>query len=356
MGTRDWLLGNFFHPPISLISLIPLISPIPLIFFIMNLTTALPTFVITLREGVEAALVVGIVLALLNKANQSRLNPWVYAGVGVGIIISVLIGVLFTWVIQTLGAINPQYTPVVEPMLEALFGVLAIAMLSWMLIWMTKQAKMMKSQVEGSVTAALTQNSNAGWGIFGLILVAVVREGFETVLFIAANFQQGLVPALGAMGGLAGATVIGILLFKWGVKINIRQFFQVMGVFLVLIVAGLVVSALKHFDEGLANLALTSGASENLCFYYDHFAKIHSCILGPLVWNTDSILPDKQFPGVILKSLFGYREHLYLLQAIGYVVFLTTVGGFYFRSLTTANVQPTTNNSVTQKPIATTND
>lgn len=201
----------------------------------MNLSTALPTFVITLREGVEAALVVGIVLALLKKANQSRLNSWVYAGVAVGIVISVLIGVLFTWLIQTLGAVNPQYTTVVEPMLETVFGIVAIAMLSWMLIWMTKQARFMKAQVEGAVTQALTQNSNAGWGVFSLILIAVVREGFETVLFIAANFQQGLLPVLGAIAGLIGAAAIGVLLFKLGVKINIRQFFQVMGVLLVLI-------------------------------------------------------------------------------------------------------------------------
>ncbi len=84
----------------------------------MNFSTALPTFVITLREGVEAALVVGIVLALLKKAKQSRLNIWVYAGIAVGIVVSALIGVLFSWLIKVLGAANPQYTPVVEPMLE----------------------------------------------------------------------------------------------------------------------------------------------------------------------------------------------------------------------------------------------
>ncbi|MDH6060530.1 FTR1 family iron permease [Chrysosporum bergii ANA360D] len=313
----------------------------------MNFSTAIPTFLITLREGVEAALVVGIVLALLKKANQSRLNSWVYAGVAVGIIISALIGILFTWVIKLLGAVNPEYTPVVEPMLEAVFGVMAIAMLSWMLIWMTKQARFMKAEIQGAVTEALTENSNAGWGVFSLILIAVVREGFETVLFIAANFQEGLVPVSGAIVGLAAAAAIGVLLFKLGVKINIRQFFQVMGVLLILIVAGLVVSALKHFDQGLANLALSSRASESICFYYQHFSKIHSCILGPMVWNTENILPDKQFPGIILKSLFGYREHLYLLQAIGYLVFLTTIGGLYFRSLTGGVVDKIKNKSVT---------
>ncbi|MBD2211590.1 FTR1 family iron permease [Calothrix sp. FACHB-156] len=300
----------------------------------MNFSTALPTFVITLREGVEAALVVGIVLALLKKAKQTRLNSWVYAGVGVGVVLSALIGVIFTWLIQILGAINPQYTSVVEPMMEGIFSVLAIVMLSWMLIWMTKQARFMKATVEGAVTEALTQNSNAGWGVFTLILVAVIREGFETVLFIAANFQQGFMPALGAIGGLLTAVVIGVLLFKWGVKINIRQFFQVMGVLLVLIVAGLVVSALKHFDDGVANLALSSRATESLCFYYERFTKVHSCILGPMVLNTSKILPDEQFPGIILKSLFGYRDNLYLVQAVGYLTFLLTVGGIYFRSIT----------------------
>jgi high-affinity iron transporter len=299
----------------------------------MNFSTALPTFVITLREGVEAALVVGIVLALLKKAKQSRLNSWVYAGVGVGIVVSALIGVLFSVVIQALGKVNPQYTSVVEPALEGIFSVLAIAMLSWMLIWMTKQARFMKAQVEGAVTEAITQKANAGWGVFTLILVAVVREGFETVLFIAANFQQGLIPTIGALGGLLVAAGIGVLLFKLGVKINIRQFFQVMGVLLVLIVAGLVVSALKHFDEAVANLALSSRATKSLCFYYEHFTKVHSCILGPMVWNTSNILPDGQFPGIILKSLFGYREHLYVVEAVGYIIFLLTVGGLYFRSL-----------------------
>lgn len=322
----------------------------------MNFSTALPTFVITLREGVEAALVVGIVLALLKKAKQSRLNFWVYAGVAVGLVISALIGVLFSGLIQYLGSINPQYTPVVEPALEGVFSVLAIAMLSWMLIWMTKQARFMKAQVEGAVTDALGQNANAGWGIFSLVLVAVVREGFETVLFIAANFQQGLIPGIGALSGIAVAAGLGVLLFKWGVKINIRQFFQVMGVFLVLIVAGLVVSGLSNFDTAVANLALSNRASESLCFYYERFTRVHSCILGPMVWNTAKILPDEQFPGIILKSLFGYTDKLYVVQAVGYLFFLVSVGGLYFRSITGTSPQARKNIPVTRKTIGSVKD
>ncbi|MBD2410780.1 hypothetical protein FACHB389_20245 [Nostoc calcicola FACHB-389] len=322
----------------------------------MNFSTALPTFVITLREGVEAALVVGIVLALLKKAKKSRLNSWVYAGVGVGIAISALIGVLFSWIIQVVGAANPQYTSVVEPLLEGVFSVLAIAMLSWMLIWMTQQAQFMKAQVEGAVTQALTQNSNVGWGVFSLVFIAVVREGFETVLFIAANFQQGLVPSIGALAGLGVAIAIGVLLFKWGIKINIRQFFQVMGVLLVLIVAGLVVSALKNFDEAVGNFALSSRATQSVCFYYERFTKIHSCILGPMVSNTSTILPDEQFPGIILKSLFGYSDNIYLVQAVAYAGFLLTIGGLYFRSLGGSFFPGKKNITSRQKPMSSAKD
>ena len=299
----------------------------------MDFSAALPTFVITLREGVEAALVVGIVLACLKKAKAQRLNIWVYAGVIVGIIASALVGVLFSWGIQALNNTYPQYSSVIEPLLEAVFAVIAIALLSWMLIWMTQQAKSLKSEIEGNVTSAIQEGNNRGWGIFGLILIAVLREGFETVVFIIAKFQQGIIPALGALGGIAGAVVIGVLLFKWGVKINIRQFFQAMGVLLLLIVAGLVLGGLADFDGAMAALSQMNRESEGLCFYYEHFAREHSCILGSMVWNLSGVLPDDQFPGMVFKALFGYRAKLYLVQAVGYLLFLFTIGTIYFRSL-----------------------
>jgi high-affinity iron transporter len=294
----------------------------------IEFSAAIPTFVITLREGVEAALVVGIVLAYLNKADKSDLNRWVYGGIGTGILASGFVGWLFIWTLQILEQSNQPYAPALKPILEGVFGVVAIGLLSWMLIWMTKQAKSLKSEVEHDIHQALT--SNAGWGIFGLIFFAVLREGFETVVFIAAQFQQGWMPALGAVAGLVGAIVIGILLFKLGVKINLRQFFQVMGVFLLLIVSGLVVSALAHFDKGALILSQLDAQYASVCIAPTD----RSCFLGRLVWNTAQILPDRQFPGLILHTLFGYVDHLYLVEAIAYILFLLNVGGLYFQSLT----------------------
>ncbi|MEG4865971.1 MULTISPECIES: FTR1 family iron permease [unclassified Microcoleus] len=309
----------------------------------MIFSEAVPTFVITLREGVEAALVVGIVLACLKKAEQSNLNAWVYAGVAAGIAASGLVGVLFNGLLAALSTSNQPYAPVIKQLLEGVLGVVAIAMLSWMLIWMTQQARFLKAEVEGAVTAALRENTQAGWGVFGLIFIAVLREGFETVLFVSAQFQQGLSPALGALGGLTGATIIGALLFKWGVKIDIRLFFKFMGILLLLIVAGLAVSALKHFDQAAAILSQMDSKYAGICVFYDRTAALHSCILGPMVWNAAGVLPDRQFPGVILKALFGYRDRIYLLQAIGYTIFLATIGALYFQKLDSKPTLPSNN-------------
>ncbi len=291
-----------------------------------DLTAALPTFVITLREGVEAALVVGIVMAYLQKANQSRLHGWVYGGIGAGVGGSLLIGALLLSVLTRLSQAEQGYGAIAKPALEGGFELGAIALLSWMLIWMTQQAKSMKADVEGAISSAVDRTGlAAGWSVFSLIAIAVLREGFETVLFIAAKFQQGWVPVAGAIAGLAGAVVIGSLLFQLGIKINLRRFFQVMGVLLLLIVAGLVVSALRHLDAALQLLSLYDPAWSDLC------APSGACLLGPQVWDLSQMLPDRQFPGILLKAFFGYTQTLYLAQAIAYVGFLSTVGLTYLQ-------------------------
>ncbi len=297
----------------------------------MDFSSALPTFIITLREGVEAALVVGIVLACLKKAKQGHLSVWVYAAIAAGIAASGMVGVLLAQASQSLAQSDNPYAATLELFLEAIFGLVAIGMLSWMLIWMTGQARFMKAQVEGAIGKAMA--TNAGWGVFTLVFVAILREGFETVLFIVAKFQQGLMPSLGSLAGLSVAAGIGGLLFKWGLKINIRRFFQIMGVLLLLIVSGLVVSSLGHFDSAIATLAGADRQSASLCFFHERFTKVHSCNLGGLVWNLSKALPEDRFPGLLLSALFGYTDKLYLVPAIAYLGFLISIGGIYFRSL-----------------------
>jgi high-affinity iron transporter len=301
----------------------------------MGFSAALPTFVITLREGVEAALVVGIVLACLRKAEATGLNRWVWLGVGSGLIASLLVGLGLGQLIAGTATSASRYAPVVRQLLEALFCLIAVGLLSWMLVWMTQQSRTLKIQLEAEVRSAL--NRQTGRGIFLLIFVAVLREGFETVVFILAQLQQGgWAASLGAIAGLLGATLIGLLLFQGGVRLNLKRFFQIMGILLLLIVAGLVVSFLRKLDTGLLLFAQISESSLNFCV-----GSGPACLLGPQVWDLSSRLPDQQFPGLVLKALFGYSQKLYLVQAIAYLSFLLAVGFRYFRSLQTPPPQTT---------------
>jgi high-affinity iron transporter len=302
----------------------------------MDFSSALPTFIITLREGVEAALVVGIVFAYLKKAGKTHLKNWIYAGIGAGVAVSAIMGVGFEWVIKSLGTANQQYAGLIEPLMEGVFGLLAIALLSWMLIWMARHAKGLKQEVESAVGNALQSDAQAGWGIFSLVFFAILREGFETVLFIASKFQQGIVPAIGAIAGVATASFIGVLLFKWGMRLDIRKFFAVMGILLLLIIAGLVVTSLARFDQAINSMAQMNRESQNMCFFYERFAKPadRDCILGPMVWNLSKVMPEEQFPGLVFSALFGYVQRLYLVQAVCYVVFLVSVGSIYLQPQT----------------------
>jgi len=295
----------------------------------MDFSLAIPTFVITLREGVEAALVVGIVLACLSKANRSELNKWVYSGVAAGLAGSVLIGLFLSQLLSRVQFAAPTVQSVVKPFLGVTFGSVAVVMLSWMLIWMTQQARSLKGSVEGSLQDALEDSEGASVSIFSLVCIAVLREGFETVLFLFSNLQQSVEGVLGAIAGLLGAFTIGVALFKFGVKINLKRFFQTMGIFLLLIVAGLVVSVFKNLDAAFAAISTLNQPNIDLCI------STQSCILGPLLWDASSFLPDKQFPGILFKTLLGYRDHLYLLQLVVYISFLFGVGGKYFKSLNT---------------------
>jgi len=298
----------------------------------MDFSAALPIFAITLREGVEAALVVGIVMAYLKKADRSSLNSWVYGGIGIGVLASVAVGILLNWFLKQVESTDQAQAAFYGQLWQGILGIIAIAMLSWMLVWMTENAKALKGEIEGQIGKAIANEKNAGWAVFTLILIAVLREGFEVVIFISAKLQTGLVPIIGAIAGLVSAVAIGIALFQFGIRINLKVFFQAMGVFLLLIVAGLVISAIGHLDKAIATFAELSQTS--ICFPASSTTEMSSCLLGGLVWDVHDILPDKQFPGILLKALFGFRDQLFFGQAIAYFTFLISAGFLYFQSLT----------------------
>ncbi|MBT0773223.1 FTR1 family protein [Kineosporia sp. J2-2] len=203
----------------------------------------LPTFVIGLREGLEAALIVGIVAAFLTQRGRRDLLRWVYLGVATAVLLCVAAGIALELVSREL----PQRR---QEGLETVIGVFAVAMVSYMVVWMRRHSRDLKGDLEGAAGAALAQGS--GWALVAMAFLAVIREGLETVVFLLAAFNEsgsGRSAWIGALLGIVVSIVLGWAVFRGGIRLNLSRFFRITGVVLVLVAAGLVVSALHTAHE-----------------------------------------------------------------------------------------------------------
>ncbi|MFJ9392648.1 iron uptake transporter permease EfeU [Nocardioides sp. NPDC101246] len=201
----------------------------------------LPTFVIGLREGLEAALIVSIIATFLRRNGAPLRGLWI--GVGAGIGLSIAVGVALRLLEQAL----PQRQ---QEMLECVIGVIAIVFVTGMIRWMHTHARTLKGDLEQAAAAALGAGTLTAMALMGFL--AVLREGFETSVFLLATIQNATsAPAaiLGALLGLAIAIGLGWGIYAGGLRLNLKVFFQVTGVFLVFVAAGLVMFALRTGHE-----------------------------------------------------------------------------------------------------------
>jgi len=251
---------------------------------------------ITLREGLEAALIVGIVLGVLRKLGHADGSRPVWAGVFTALVVSIAAGLAMS----RLGVALEGRT---EEIFEGVAMLVAAGVLTWMIFWMQRQGRQIQAELESDVRRAVT--SGNAWALFSLAFVAVVREGIETVLFLtAAAFSA--TPAQTLVGGAAGlivAVALGWLMFAAGRRLNLRAFFRVTGALLILFAAGLVAQGMHGLQE--ATLLPT---------------------LVEQVWDINPILDEQSAVGAFLKALFGYNGNPSLLEVLAYSVYLITVG------------------------------
>ncbi|MBN9069514.1 MAG: FTR1 family protein, partial [Rhizobiales bacterium] len=201
----------------------------------------LATFVIGLREGLEAALIVGIIAAFLRKNGKSLTAMWF--GVLLAILLSIAVGVGLKLVEKAL----PQAA---QEGMEAVIGAIAIFFVTGMIVWMNAHARDMKRQIEAEAADALGQAS--AYALALMAFLAVLKEGFETSVFLLATFsaaQSASLAAAGAVIGLLLSAVIGWGIYMGGVRINLSRFFRVTGAFLILVAAGLVITCLRTAHE-----------------------------------------------------------------------------------------------------------
>ena len=260
------------------------------------------SFLITSRETLEASLVVGIVLAYLNKTNNQNYRKTVYYAIIFGIIASILAAVAFTF-------FAGGFEGKAEELFEGITMLIGAFLLTTMILWMMQQRHIAK-EIEGKVERHLLSSRPlfSHLGIFMIIFIAIIREGVETVIFLnAINYANGINFIGGSLGILA-AIVVGYLFFISTRKINLKRLFNVSSILLILFAAGLVAHGIHEFEEAR--------------------------VLNPIVehlWDINHIVDEKGIFGSFLKGLFGYNGNPSLLEVISYAAYLALIFILYRR-------------------------
>ncbi len=249
--------------------------------------------VLSLREGVEMALVVGIVLAYLGQVGARGARKWVWAGALAAAVVSLL-------ALGILNALNAELEGTTEQIFEGTTMLLATVFLTWMIFWMLRNSRYLKAELQRGVQGVL-ERGGAAWGLFFLVFFAMVREGVELALLLFAAPGEGKL--VGSLIGLTLAIAVGILIYAFGRRVDLRTFFKVTTVILILFAAGLFARAAHEFAE--------SGAL--------------AAIEGPKLWSTAAFLPDDSGLGAVLRAFLGYQDEPTALEVVAYLGYFLVV-------------------------------
>jgi len=273
-------------------------------------------FVIALREGIEAALIVSILLAYLRQIGRPDRAFLVWWGTGLALGLSILLGTVIF-------AVGAGFEGTAEQVFEGLVTLTAVVVLTWMVFWMRRQGARIKSELQEKVDTALVAG---GMALALLAFTAVLREGVETALFLFAAAQgtaveTGAVGAqlVGAVLGLALAIVLGVLLYRGGIRMNLRTFFRVTGAVLIVVAAGLFAYSVHELQEAGWFPVLTTAA-----------------------FDLSATLPDDTGIGAVLRGLLGYNADPTVLEVVAWVGYLAVVGTLYFRPIPALVSHPAT--------------
>jgi len=260
-------------------------------------------FVTGLREGVEAALIVAIVLAYLVRSGNGAEAGKVWIGTGVAALVSVLAGIV---IFRTMGSMPSPY----ENYFEAGTLLVATAVVTWMLFWMRRQSMAIRGELHARLDRVLTEGS--AWGLAVLAFTSVIREGLETSVFLVGQATSAQAAAssviVGALIGLLAAIAIGWMFYTGTRRIDLRVFFRWTGIALIFIAAGLVSHAVHELIEiGV----LTVGATP--------------------VFDISNVLPDEAGIGQFLRAILGYSAAPEQSTLAVYLTYLVVVLALYLR-------------------------
>lgn len=264
------------------------------------------SLLITFREGLEMALVVVIVLAYLKAIGQTRFWAHAWAGTlaAVGLSFAIGAGIFIA---------GAEFEGRAEQLFEGVTMLAAVAVLSWMIIWMRTQSVHIRAELQRKVDTALITGS--GMAIALVPFIAVFREGIETSLFMVAASETAshVEAAIGGTAGLVLAIAVGWAFYRWGRRVNLKAFFNVTGVLLIFVAAGLLARGIHELQE-----------AEVIPTVREH------------VWDVSSALSDEDGAGEWLKGLLGYNANPSIEEVLAYPLFLATALFYFFRPVPVA--------------------
>ena len=266
----------------------------------------LANFLIALREGVEAALIVGVVAAYLVKVGRRNLLPKVWFGVIIAAALPLSLGAIMTWGPYTLSF-------QAQEILGGTLSLVAVAMVTWMILWMSSNSRQFARKLREDTAAQLASGSE--WGVVWIAFIAVVREGIETALFVWATIKSSAenaiaAPALGVVTGLVVAVIIGWLIYTGAARINLSIFFNITGLLLIFVAAGIVSYGIGDLQEA----SVIPGWGTPI---YDITAYLDGSVYS---WLTTS-----SWWWTLLEAMFNANASPTHLQLIGWVLYIVII-------------------------------
>lgn len=276
-----------------------------------KLANEIASFLITFRESLEAALIIVIIIAYITRIRRLDLKKYVWFGSITAIATSIIIGIA---VLLFFGGLTGLH----EKLFEGIAALTATVVLTYMIFWMARNARKIKGEIEEKIDFAVTTGSAAG--IVILAYIAVVREGIETVLFLTAI--AGINPSGVAIGGVTGVVAVFVLaigIMKGIYHLDLRMFFKVTSIVLIIFAAGLLGFGVHELIEAGEIVGINIG------------------VLGQQAYNINppdvsNIFHEKGSVGVILKSLIGYDGNPEILRVIVYLAYWFTVGAYLLKT------------------------
>lgn len=256
--------------------------------------TFVAPFLIMLREGIEAALIVGIIASYLKQTGRVRAMPWVWLGIGLALVVCAVVAVV---IVQG----GHEYPQKQQELLEGVVALIAVGILTSMVFWMKKAGRSMKGELQRSIDRAMDKGDGWTWALVGMAFLAVAREGLESLFFLLAIVQQDptRVALGGAALGLALAVATGFGLYYGSVRLNLQRFFRVTAVFIIFVAAGLLAGALAKLHEaGIWNGLQTTA------------------------FDWTGVLPVYGGLGSVLAAVFGYNDHPTVGEVAVYLLYL----------------------------------